>query len=193
MVMADAPAQTAPTTNVKPSLSPRVIAARMVVYTAAFLSVILWLLPMGFHRLGRFVGVQTIATPLIDAVSPVHHYLGAALFVFALTGYMISSLWLVLIGKGPFVEFDPPREFVASGPYRWMRNPVAASLILTVLGEAVFFGSVGIAFFVLIGLPLAHIQVTRIEEPRLRQRFGESYEAYCRTVPRWWPRRPQDT
>jgi protein-S-isoprenylcysteine O-methyltransferase Ste14 len=27
------------------------------------------------------------------------------------------------------------------------------------------------------------------EEPTLRRRFGEQYEAYRRAVPAWWPRR----
>jgi protein-S-isoprenylcysteine O-methyltransferase Ste14 len=30
--------------------------------------------------------------------------------------------------------------------------------------------------------------VTRVEEPRLGQRFGAAYRAYLRSVPRWIPR-----
>ena len=41
------------------------------------------------------------------------------------------------------------------------------------------------------GLALAfHLVVTCYEEPRLRARFGEPYEAYLGTVRRWRPRPP---
>ena len=63
---------------------------------------------------------------------------------------------------------------------------------VTVLGEAVFIGSVGIFVLFLLGLPLAQLQVTRVEEPRLSKRFGETYIEYCKRVPRWWPKRPHD-
>jgi protein-S-isoprenylcysteine O-methyltransferase Ste14 len=33
----------------------------------------------------------------------------------------------------------------------------------------------------------AHLLVLYVEEPELRRRFGECYEAYCREVPRWRP------
>lgn len=171
--------------------TPRWIALRMVAYAAAFLAFILWLVPYAFHRLGIFVGAQDAVRAWIESTAGPRTIFGGLIFVAGLSTYVVSSLWLVIVGKGPFVEFDPPREFVASGPYRWMRNPVAAALLITVLGEAVYVGSVGIAALVILGLPMAHLQVTRVEEPRLRQRFGESYERYCRDVPRWWPRRPR--
>jgi protein-S-isoprenylcysteine O-methyltransferase Ste14 len=33
----------------------------------------------------------------------------------------------------------------------------------------------------------AHWSVVRVEEPELRERFGATYEDYCRRVPRWIP------
>src|SRR5262249_21389913 len=117
---------------------------------------------------------------------------GLAVFTIGLAIYLYCSVWLMFFGKGPHVEFDPPKVFVATGPYRWLRNPVAASLIVTVLGEAIYMASIGVGLLVLVGLPLAHLQVTRVEEPRLRKRFGVSYDDYCRRVNRWLPRVPKD-
>jgi protein-S-isoprenylcysteine O-methyltransferase Ste14 len=160
----------------------------MVFYAVSFLAFILVAVPYGFDYLGRLAYPASLHTRLRPESS--QQVLGAAIFVVGLIGYLVSSLWLVIVGKGPFVEFDPPKEFVATGPYRWTRNPVAAMLLVTVLGEAVFFGSPGIFTLFILGIPLAQLQVVCIEEPRLRARFGESYMEYCRTVPRWLPRRP---
>ncbi|MFH0907914.1 MAG: isoprenylcysteine carboxylmethyltransferase family protein [bacterium] len=179
------------TTDSKP-LSPGVLAARMVVYATAFLAFILVLVPYAFHWLGTAAGMQPLGEKLFDLLGPARPATGAGILFVGVAAYFICSLWLVIVGKGPFVEFDPPREFVSSGPYRWMRNPVAASLIVAGLGEAILFRSFGILIFVVLGLPMAQLQVTKIEEPRLRQRFGASYETYCLNVNRWLPRRPSD-
>jgi protein-S-isoprenylcysteine O-methyltransferase Ste14 len=168
--------------------SPAWLACKMIFYAVSFLAFILVGVPYGFHYLGKLVLPSTVQAWLRPESG--QHVAGAALFVVGLIGYLISSLWLVIVGKGPFVEFDPPTAFVATGPYRWMRNPVAAMLLVTVLGEAIFFGSPGIFILFFLGLPLAQLQVVCVEEPRLRARFGQSYIDYCRAVPRWLPRRP---
>ncbi len=174
------------------ALKPSVLAARMVVYATAFLIFILGLVPAAFHHAFLFTGLHKLGDAIFGSFGSKCPHIGITLFTSGIISYFICSLWLVIVGKGPFVEFDPPREFVATGPYRWMRNPVAASLIVTGFGEAIFFQSAGILFFMLLALPLAHLQVTKIEEPRLRQRFGESYEAYCRMVNRWLPQPPKN-
>jgi len=161
----------------------------MVAYAASFLTVILVAVPYGFHHAGHSLLPDAVHAWL--APGSAQRVLGGAIFLAALAGYLISALWLVIVGKGPFVEFDPPTEFVATGPYRWMRNPVAACLVVAVLGEAVCLGSAGIFALFLLGIPLAHCQVIFVEEPRLRNRFGGGYIDYCRRVPRWLPRRPR--
>jgi protein-S-isoprenylcysteine O-methyltransferase Ste14 len=163
--------------------------AKMVIYAASFLASILGLVPYGFDWLGRLIFPYSLHILLVPG--PAQQAAGLIVFGLGLLGYLFCSLWLVVVGKGPFVELDPPKELVVTGPYCWVRNPIAALLIVTVLGEATHFGSPGIFLLVLLGLPLAHWQVTRIEEPRLRTRFGESYAEYCRRVPRWLPRRPR--
>jgi protein-S-isoprenylcysteine O-methyltransferase Ste14 len=53
------------------------------------------------------------------------------------------------------------------------------------IGQAILFRS-----FLLIGYTLlvgaaVHLFVVFVEEPSLRYQFGENYETYLRTVPRW--------
>ena len=50
----------------------------------------------------------------------------------------------------------------------------------------------GILVFFLIALPLAHLQVVRVEEPLLEERFGQTYREYKERVPRWIPRAPRN-
>lgn len=168
--------------------SPAWLAAKMVVYTISFLTVVLFAVPYGFHELSELVYPASLHAWL--APGAIQRTLGGVLAVGGLAGYVVCSLWLVIVGRGPFVEFDPPTRFVATGPYRWMRNPVAAMLLVTVLGEAVYLGSAGVLTLFALSLCFAQYQVTRIEEPRLRERFGEDYLEYCRRVSRWWPRPP---
>ena len=171
----------------------RPFALRAVVYTLGFLILILGVVPSVFYLLGE---VPFSDVPVGQQIRgfwiAFRGLVGIAVFSAGLAGYLFCSAWLIGIGRGPHVEFDPPKVFVASGPYRWVRNPVVITLMLVVIGEAIYFASVGIALLVLLGLPLAQYQVTKIEEPRLKARFGESYEEYLRRVPRWLPRRPVD-
>lgn len=168
-------------------------ALRALVFTIGFLLVVLGLLPAVFHYLGRvpFGGADFWAIAR-EFWTSLYRLIGIAFFVVGLTAYLACSAWLIFFGRGPHVEFDPPKVFVATGPYRWVRNPVVITLILTVLGEAIYLTSPGILLLVILGMLFAQYQVTCIEEPRLRDRFGESYADYCRRVPRWIPRPPTD-
>jgi protein-S-isoprenylcysteine O-methyltransferase Ste14 len=85
------------------------------------------------------------------------------------------------------------RRFVAAGPYRWVRNPIYVAALLIVSGEAWLFLSVDLLLYAG-GLAVAfHLLVIGYEEPRLRARFGEQYEAYRRIVSRWVPHPPRAT
>jgi protein-S-isoprenylcysteine O-methyltransferase Ste14 len=157
---------------------------RMVVYAVSFLGFVLVALPWLAYRIDVNLSRWHLEIGWLRLV-------GVALFLAFLGMYLYCSYVLSSRGRGPFVEFDPPREFVASGPYRWVRNPVAACLAGAVLGLAIALSSTGVFLLFLLGLPLAHMQVVLLEEPLLRKRFGASYEAYVRRVPRWIPRPPR--
>jgi len=108
---------------------------------------------------------------------------GVALYVwcvweFATTGRGTPGLW------------DAPRRVVAAGPYRWVRNPIYISAFLIVAGQAWLFGSLALLLYAIGLVGACHLFIVGYEEPRLRRRFGESYEAYLRTVSRWIPHRP---
>ncbi len=92
------------------------------------------------------------------------------------------------IGKGTPAPIDAPIFLVREGPYQWVRNPMYLAVLATIIGEAILFHSLLLVSYVLLVGVVVHLFVVFFEEPSLRRRFGENYEAYLRTVPRWLPR-----
>jgi protein-S-isoprenylcysteine O-methyltransferase Ste14 len=101
-------------------------------------------------------------------------------------------LWaFATVGRGTPGPWDPPRRFVAVGPYCWVRNPMSISALLVVVGEAWLFRSVPLLAYAGGVAIVFHVFVIGYEEPTLYRRFGETYAEYRRTVPRWIPQPPR--
>jgi protein-S-isoprenylcysteine O-methyltransferase Ste14 len=95
------------------------------------------------------------------------------------------------VGRGTPGPWDAPRRVVATGPYRWVRNPIYISALLVVGGQAWLFGSLPVLAYAGAMALCCHLFVIGYEEPALRRRFGSDYLEYKRTVPRWIPRPPR--
>jgi protein-S-isoprenylcysteine O-methyltransferase Ste14 len=94
-------------------------------------------------------------------------------------------------GRGTLAPWDPPRELVARGVYRWVRNPMYVALLVILLGWAITFRSLAVVVYAAIVLTATHLRVVLYEEPTLRRMFGASFDRYVREVPRWLPRPPK--
>ncbi len=93
-----------------------------------------------------------------------------------------------LEGRGtpaPVLQTD---ILIASGLYRFVRNPMYIAVLMIVLGQALFFGQILLFGYAVLVWVLFHTFVRFHEEPQLRRRFGTSYATYCLHVRRWWPR-----
>jgi len=91
-------------------------------------------------------------------------------------------------GRGTPLPLDPPKRFVVSGPYRYVRNPMMLGAFLILAGEAAVFASSVLFLYMAVIMVLAHLFVRFWEEPDLARRFGQAYLEYQRQVPRWIPR-----
>ena len=169
--------QTAPA---NPPLKRIPLALRMLFYGVVFLAAVLVGLPWACYQIDVHFPAVHVELGWIRVV-------GVVLFTACLAAYLGSSYVLSRHGKGAYVEFDPHSQLVVVGPFRHVRNPVAACLVGTMLGEAIALSSSGVFVMFCVFAVLAHWQVVRIEEPLLRQRFGRAYEDYCARVPRWIP------
>jgi protein-S-isoprenylcysteine O-methyltransferase Ste14 len=80
-----------------------------------------------------------------------------------------------------------PKEFVAWGPFRYVRNPMSLGWVIFMLGLGLYESSVLVILFAVALFSFLHAIVVFVEEPGLEKRFGESYLEYKRSVPRWLP------
>lgn len=120
---------------------------------------------------------------LSDRSGPVR-YLGLPLIAAGALLYVWSTRELTEPGGTPAPTHEPA-DLVTSGPYRYTRNPFYVSVLAVLAGEALLFEHLGLAAYVGAMWVYFEALVVGYEEPRLRERYGEDYEAYCETVPRW--------
>ena len=155
-------------------------AVRSLVVASAFVGLWAWLAV----SVRRFDGAFGFAIPA--SLQPVG-------LVVAVAGALITA-WCVAVfairGRGTPAPFDPPRDFVASGPYRFVRNPMYVGAIATLAGAGLAVGSPSIAALAAVFFVLAHLFVLLYEEPTLTEKFGDGYLRYKSTVRRWLPGRP---
>ncbi|MGH9863929.1 MAG: methyltransferase family protein [Candidatus Acidiferrales bacterium] len=109
---------------------------------------------------------------------------GAALAILCIATFVVR-------GRGTPALFDPPRQFVATGPYRYVRNPMYIGGFCLLLGLGLYLRSPAIALMVIAIILACHLLVIFYEEPTLKRKFGAPYQAYCATVGRWLPRLPR--
>ena len=115
-------------------------------------------------------------------------FIGLALLALGLTFFSWSLRRFAVEGKGTLAPWDPPRELVVHGPYRYVRNPMISGVAMVVFGEAAILRSWPHVIWALIFTAINFIYIPLVEEPQLAARFGESYREYCRHVPRLFPR-----
>ena len=118
----------------------------------------------------------------LPAIDP----LGVPLLAWGYLQYrLVGNYRLRTGGGGPGISI-PPERLVASGPYRWCRNPMY-------LGHLIFFAGLAIALssWLAAGVLAYHLvwfdARVREDEARLTALFGDRYRDYVARVKRWIP------
>jgi protein-S-isoprenylcysteine O-methyltransferase Ste14 len=151
---------------------------RTVVYMACFVVVWAWL-ALVVHRLDPAIGV---AMPVWV------RQLGFVLLPIGGVLALTCGFFFATKGRGTPAPFDAPREVVAVGPYRYVRNPMYIGGLLVLGGFGLIERSLSILVLTIGAALLAHLFVVVVEEPRLEWKFGDGYRRYRRSVNRWLPR-----
>jgi protein-S-isoprenylcysteine O-methyltransferase Ste14 len=154
------------------------VAFRTLCYMAAFILLFGWLA----LRIQPWDESLKIPLPAWIAIFGVVAGTIGGLIIFA------SAAVFVARGRGTPAIFDPPREFVASGPYKFVRNPMYIGGLMLLAGFGLYQRSLAILLFAVATFVLFHLYVVFVEEPGLETRFGESYFAYKESVNRWIPK-----
>ncbi|HUF12300.1 MAG TPA: isoprenylcysteine carboxylmethyltransferase family protein [Longimicrobiales bacterium] len=124
-----------------------------------------------------------------DALHVAARVAGVMLIVLGLVLAASTIRWFAKEGKGTLAPWDPPRELVVRGAYRYVRNPMISGVLLVVFGEALALWSRPHLWWALVVLAANLLYIPLVEEPALARRFGAPYEEYRRNVPRIVPRR----
>jgi len=114
--------------------------------------------------------------------------IGVALLVDGLVLFVACVFYFWTRGRGTLAPWDPPRQFVADGPYRFVRNPMISGVIFVLVGEACILRSRPLAEWAVLFALINLIYIPVLEEPMLIARFGETYTRYLGSVPRFIPR-----
>jgi protein-S-isoprenylcysteine O-methyltransferase Ste14 len=155
------------------------VLVRAITYATLFIGFLLVYIP------GLLLGSANARPVIIEApqiAGMIITSLGTAIALWCLFTFAV-------VGRGTPAPFDPPRLLVIRGPYRFVRNPMYIGAILTLLGVALFYGSLSILIYAGVFFLATHLFVVFYEEPTLRRTFGSDYEAYCSRVKRWWPKK----
>ena len=99
-----------------------------------------------------------------------------------------SRIYMTRGGDGTPAPWDPIPNFIATGPYLYVRNPMLIGVILFQAAEAIFLQSGPVFGWMLTFIVMNMIYFPLSEEPALEKRFGETYQRYKQNVPRWIPR-----
>jgi len=154
---------------------------RALVYITGFVAFWGWLA----LRLNRVVDGAVPALPSAVQVP------GVVLILLGAIVALTCVATFVLQGRGTPAPFDPPRIFVPTGPYRWVRNPMYLGALLVLVGFGLWRTSLTMILFAFAAAGAAHLFVVFYEEPTLKRRFGVQYMTYLMLVHRWLPKRPR--
>jgi protein-S-isoprenylcysteine O-methyltransferase Ste14 len=103
------------------------------------------------------------------------------------TVYFWCAWDFTFTGRGTPALIAGPKELVVRGLYRYVRNPMYIGFLSILLGEALLFESLKLLGYTAVMFSFFYFLVVFLEEPILKDKFGESYEKYCQSVARWLP------
>ena len=151
------------------------------------------------------VGLNLVLAGLILASAPLIRCLDTLWptqlpAVFIRPGQFLTLIGLLLIAGAEYslaaaggatgAPGDPTSRLVVKGLYRWTRNPIYLGGMVLLFGVALWRQSLTLLLGATAFVPVMHLVVVLIEEPRTERRFGDDYRTYKQSVPRWLPRRP---
>jgi protein-S-isoprenylcysteine O-methyltransferase Ste14 len=138
-------------------------------------------------------GVAAPVLQLTGWVAPLSAFDAGWVAVAGLALYVIgvaATLWAQLaMGNSWRVGVDPNARtaLIATGPFRWVRNPIFSAMTVATLGLALLAPNI-LSWLALAALVVGlEIHVRLVEEPYLTRTHGEHYRRYASRTGRFLP------
>jgi protein-S-isoprenylcysteine O-methyltransferase Ste14 len=113
--------------------------------------------------------------------------IGFFLIAFGLALYCLSVAQFLRV-RGTPVPFCPPPKLIATGLYRFARNPMMTGLFMQFFGIGIALGSLSLIFiFTPLFIAINVWELKKVEKPELEKRLGEAYVKYKKEVPMFFP------
>jgi protein-S-isoprenylcysteine O-methyltransferase Ste14 len=135
--------------------------------------VFLFAIPIGISIVEIELGIQRF---------PSKPLLAGPLLVVSTLLVLWAALTLAVKGAGTPLPIDPPREFVVTGPYAYLRHPFVAGLTAQIVALGIALGSVPVIAYAAVAMAVWYYGVRPREERRLDERFGSQVQEYRRRV-----------
>lgn len=143
-------------------------------------SLILGIFPYLLTLLEDQLGISRYTFTLQEPISIV-------LFVLASSVGVWAAISMSKVGGGTPLPLDHATRMVISGPYAFVRNPMALSGIAQGLVVALYYGSPLVAVYALMGSAIWQFVFRSLEEDDLLKRFGDEFKDYMENVRCWIP------
>ncbi|MBC2845438.1 methyltransferase family protein [Winogradskyella flava] len=113
-------------------------------------------------------------------------YLGLVIMISGLAIALYCVYRFIVDGRGTLSPAHRTKTLVVKGLYKYSRNPMYVGMLLVLIGEVIFTGSMRLLVYtILVGVAF-HLFVIFVEEPRLTRDFKADYLEYMNTVNRWF-------
>lgn len=150
---------------------------QLVVFWGVFLVV----LPVIINALEKRWGLAVAFPAFVVPVAIVILLLASALGI-------SSAIAMSTRGEGTPLPSAMAAKLVISGPYRFVRNPMALAGIVQGAAVGILLSSWLVVVYAIAGSLLWNYAVRPHEEADLAARFGEEFREYCAEVRCWIPR-----
>jgi len=151
--------------------------AQTIVFWVVFIGVLPWVI----QRIELELGVPAFTFADQGRVALAVGLIGA-------TFNLWSGVMLAVIGRGTPFPAETARELVISGPYCYLRNPMAFGGLTVGFAVGLYNGSWATLAYAVAGGVIWHVVARPMEERDLAARFGGSYDHYRANVRCWVPR-----
>jgi protein-S-isoprenylcysteine O-methyltransferase Ste14 len=113
--------------------------------------------------------------------------------IFGMAALLVAASAMMRTWATAYLQSDVVQDskfrteaLVADGPYHHVRNPLYFSNVLMTFSMALLASRTG-WFVMVVGMVMFQYRLIGREELELSRTLGESYQAYCKAVPRLWP------